>query len=97
MACPDSGGPAAPRPPRAWLRPGGRRAGLATGPQGCRPVAGFRLRGSRQARTGYQELNAKIVVDVNVFPGPSVVDGKDGSLGESGKCWVSKVYPAPCR
>jgi hypothetical protein len=42
-------------------------------------------------------LNAKIVVDVNVFPAPSVVDGKDGSLGESGKCWVSKVYPAPCR
>jgi hypothetical protein len=34
---------------------------------------------------------------VRVAPAASVVDGKLGWLGEFGKCWVSKVYPAPCR
>jgi hypothetical protein len=32
-----------------------------------------------------------MVVEVKVFPGPRVVDGKAGWLGESGKCWVSNV------
>ena len=35
--------------------------------------------------------NAKIVVLLKVWPAASVVDGKDGSFGESGKCWVSNV------
>jgi hypothetical protein len=39
---------------------------------------------------GYAE-KAKTVEEVNVFPGPRNVEGKDGSFGESGKCWVSKV------
>jgi len=109
VACPDSAGPESARSPRTPGHTGHQvtpdmgaarwpvLVGLATGPRDGRTDSGFRSRGSRPARTGYQEANAKIVVDVNVFPGPSVVDGKDGSLGESGKCWVSKVYPAPCR
>jgi hypothetical protein len=35
--------------------------------------------------------NAKTVDEVKVLPGPRTVEGNDGSFGESGKCWVSKV------
>jgi hypothetical protein len=46
----------------------------------------------REPRRGFTyDENAKIVLDVKVWPGATVVDGKDGSFGESGKCWVSKV------
>jgi hypothetical protein len=41
--------------------------------------------------------NAKIVDEVRVLFGPSVVDGNAGWFGASGKCWVSNVYPAPWR
>jgi hypothetical protein len=37
------------------------------------------------------EENAKMVVDVTVWPAFSSVDGKLGWLGEFGKCWVSNV------
>ena len=97
VACPDSGGPRRPDHRRTWVRPGGQSPGTGRRAADGPARSGFRSRGSRPARIVGQELNAKIVVDVNVCPGPSVVDGKDGSLGESGKCWVSKVYPAPCR
>src|SRR6266567_7826726 len=43
------------------------------------------------------EENAKIVVELKVWPAPSTVDGKLAWLGESGKCWVSKVYAWPWR
>jgi hypothetical protein len=36
-------------------------------------------------RNRYEE-NAKIVLVVKVWPAARVVDGKDGSFGESGKC-----------
>jgi len=41
--------------------------------------------------------NVKIVEEMKVLFGPRVVVGKAGWLGEFGKCWVSNVYPAPCR
>jgi hypothetical protein len=34
---------------------------------------------------------AKTVVELRVWFGPRAVEGNDGSFGESGKCWVSKV------
>ena len=41
--------------------------------------------------------NAKMVVELKVWPALSTVDGKLAWLGESGKCWVSKVYAWPWR
>jgi hypothetical protein len=49
------------------------------------------------SQPGHQELNAKIVVELKVFPASRTVDGKLDWLGESGKCCVSNVYPADCR
>ena len=60
---------------------GPRRAGLA---------AGTAQHGPR-SQAWHQELKAKMVVEVKVFPGARTVDGKLGWLGESGKCWVSNV------
>jgi len=35
--------------------------------------------------------NTKTVVELNVCPGASAVEGKVDWFGEFGKCWVSKV------
>jgi hypothetical protein len=41
--------------------------------------------------TRYYEANAKMVVELTVWPAFSSVEGKLGWLGEFGKCWVSNV------
>jgi hypothetical protein len=40
---------------------------------------------------GCQDENCRMVVELNVLPGPSTVPGKSRSFGEFGKCCVSKV------
>ena len=75
----------------------GRRGPVA--PEGHRAAAGpvaagrrlWWLRAAPERPGGYQELNAKMVVEFSVICGPSTVLGKSGSLGEFGKCWVSNV------
>ena len=58
-------------------RPHGRRAPACVGFTGL-------------VRDYYGE-NPNIVVELNVLPGPSSVDGKLGWFGEFGKCCVSNV------
>ena len=49
--------------------------------------------GPADAAAGQRVLNWKMVAELKTCPGFSSVDGKPGSFGESGRCWVSKVYP----
>ncbi len=48
-------------------------------------------------RSAQEVENWKMVLELNTWPAFSSVVGKLGWFGESGKCWVSKVYPSDCR
>src|SRR5690606_37500120 len=52
---------------------------------------------SRAPAAGGHTPNEWTVVVRYVSPGRSTVAGNDGWCGESGKCWVSRHSPSPCR
>lgn len=87
---------------------GAGRRGRAPGARGKRQPLPYRAlehgtgggpMSYRAARGGAAQRveNECTVVDRYVCPGRSTVDGNDGWLGESGKCWVSRAKASPCR
>lgn len=53
--------------------------------------------GAQRIRAAQCAENVWTVLVRYVWPGRSTVEGQDGWFGESGKCWVSRHMPSPCR
>ncbi len=88
------GGPAgAVRARHAWAARAGERGPPMSTESGARPFSSC----EGNVTAAAHEPNEWIVVVRYVSPGRSTVDGNDGWFGESGKCWVSRHSPSPCR